>query len=181
MGARDLLQHASRSAGISSCGSFRYWLRRRWADAPRLLYVMLNPSTADASIDDATIRRCVTFAHAHHFGSIEVVNLFAYRATDPRELARNGWQVGPDNDEQIRIAARGADAICVAWGAVGDRGPASERVQVVAPLLRESGRPLRCLKLTGSGHPQHPLYLASATRLQDWSEDAIDLAMTGAV
>ena len=174
MGARDILATANRSAGLSECGRFRYWLRRSWSEGPWLLFVMLNPSTADAQVDDATIRRCVTFAHAHGFGCMEVVNLFAYRATDPQDLARNGWQVGPDNDHQISIAARVADAICVAWGAVGDRGPASDRVQVVAPILRAAGKPLQCLKLTRSGFPQHPLYLPSNCRLQPW-----DLAHAG--
>lgn len=177
MSARDILALAQRSAGISTCGTFRYWLRRRWADGPRLLFVMLNPSTADAEIDDATIRRCATFAHTHDFGSLEVVNLFAFRATDPRELARMAWQVGPENDEQVGTAARGADAICVAWGAIGERGPASDRVQIVAPLLRAAGKPLQCLKVTRSGFPQHPLYLPSSCKLMAWDETAVQEAM----
>lgn len=182
MAARDLLATATRSAVLSDCGRFRYSLTRRWADLydndRSLLFVMLNPSTADAMVDDATIRRCVAFAHGHGFGAIEVVNLFAYRATQPRDLALAGWPPGPQNDERIAVAARDADAICVAWGAVGDRGPACDRVQAVAPILRRAGKPLQCLKITRSGHPQHPLYLRGDCRLQPFTPDAISEAMT---
>ena len=177
MGARELLAEAQRHAVISECQRFRYWLFRRWAPGPVLLLVMLNPSTADASVDDATIRRAVTFAHAHGFGGLSVANLFAYRATKPDDLARAGWPVGPENDWHLEVASRDADGICVAWGAVGDRGPASERVQVVAPILRRAGKPLQCLKLTRSGFPQHPLYLSASCRLHDWDESTIQEAM----
>jgi len=176
-GARELLAGATRHAVISEGGTFRYWLSRRWSAGPVLLFVMLNPSTADASVDDATIRRCATFAHVHGFGGLEVVNLFAFRATQPAELARLGWQVGPENDEHIDVAARNAGAICVAWGAIGDRGPACDRVQVVAPILRAAGKPLQCLQVTRSGFPQHPLYLPAACRLQVWDHASIEEAM----
>lgn len=177
MGARDILANAYRGATLSSCGEFRYWLTRRWADGPVLLFVMLNPSTADSNVDDATIRRCVTFALAHGFSALEVVNLFAFRATKPEELGRLGWQVGPENDEQIDGAARNADAVCVAWGAIGERGPANDRVQIVAPILRRAGHELQCLRITRSGYPQHPLYLPSECRLQRFDEEAVQEAM----
>jgi hypothetical protein len=176
MGARDLLAACTRDALISECGLFRYWLLRRWADGPLLLFVMLNPSTADANIDDATIRRCATFAHVHGFAGFMVVNLFAFRATDPRELARKGWQVGPDNDDWIELAAQKVGGICVAWGAVGDRGPANDRVQVVVPILRRY-RAVQCLRITRSGYPQHPLYLRGDCRLQAWDAAAVQEAM----
>lgn len=169
MSARELLAKARRVAVVSECGAFRYWLNRRWSDGPVLLFVMLNPSTADAEVDDATIRRCATFAHAHGFGGLEVVNLFAFRATKPADLARRGWQVGPENDAYIKRAASEAGEICVAWGAIGDRGAASDRVQAVVPILRRSGKPLQCLRMTRSGFPQHPLYMPATARLQRWS------------
>jgi len=178
MGARELLATCRRDAIVSECGQFRYWLSRFWRPGRRLLYVMLNPSTADASVDDATIRRCTTFADAQSFGSFEVVNLFAFRATKPTDLSRLGWQVGPLNDEHIDVAARNADAICVAWGAIGERGPAVDRMQVVAPILRRAGHELQCLKATRSGHPQHPLYLPNSCRLRPF-EAAIEEAMHG--
>lgn len=177
-GARELLASAQRDAILSRCGKFRYWLMRRWGAGPRLLFVMLNPSTADAEQDDATIRRCVTFAALHGFQSLAVVNLFAYRATDPADLKRAGFPVGSDTDSYIASAVAGSDAVCAAWGAVGDRGPACDRVQVVVPLLRAGGKPLQCLKVTRSGHPQHPLYLPSTCRLQGF-DAAITEALEG--
>jgi hypothetical protein len=180
MGARDLLASSKRHAVISECGRFRYWLSRRWADGPVLLFVMLNPSVADASVDDATIRRCATFSFVHGFGCFEVVNLFAFRATKPRDLALAGWPPGPENDLHIETAARNADAICVAWGAIGERNAADARMQAVMPRLRIAARnPVQCLRVTRSGYPQHPLYLPSECRLQPFDESAIQEAMYG--
>jgi hypothetical protein len=164
-GARDLLADCHRFACISECGQFRYLLSRRWAPGATLLFVMLNPSTADAMVDDATIRRCVTFANVHGYGTLEVVNLFAFRATDPRDLARMGWQVGPENDEYIDCAARNAAAVCVAWGAIGENNAAERRVQVVMPIIRAAGHAPQCLRVTRGGFPQHPLYLPSDCKL----------------
>lgn len=176
MGARDLLANAFRDAILSECGFYRYWLTRKWAEGPVLLFVMLNPSIADATVDDATIRKCVTFAHAHGFGALEVVNLFAFRASKPTDLARHGWRIGEKNDERIESAARACDAICVAWGANGSPY-VDARVQQVAPLLYASGKTVQCLKITRSGYPQHPLYLRSDCRLKPWTEQAIAEAM----
>jgi hypothetical protein len=108
----SMLRHAT----ISDCGKFRYRLFRKWGCGSPLLFVMLNPSTADGEKDDATIRRCLRFAMAHDFGELEVVNLFAYRATDPKELRRAGYPVGPENDQHITDAVREAAAVCLAWG-----------------------------------------------------------------
>lgn len=168
----------NRDAIISECGKFRYLLSRTWnTDLQPLLFVMLNPSTADARVDDATIRRCVNFARAHgRFGGIEVVNLFAYRATDPTDLRRAGLPVGPENDAHISAAAARAGAVCAAWGATKD---ADDRIQVVGPLLRRAGHELLCLHITRSGYPGHPLYLASSKRLQPYSLAAIEHAMHG--
>ncbi len=177
-GARDLLATAQRDAVISSCGRFRYWLLRKWGAGPRLLYVMLNPSTADADTDDATIRRCATFAHTHGFGGFAVVNLFAFRATDPADLRRAGFPIGPDADIYIASALEGSDAICAAWGAIGERGPAVDRVQQLVPVLRASRKALMCLKVTRSGHPQHPLYLPSSCRMRDF-DAAVGAALEG--
>jgi hypothetical protein len=165
-----------RAAFISDCGKFRYSLFRLWDDTlPILLIVMLNPSTADAYLDDPTIRRCISFAKAHGYGAVEVVNLFAFRATNPADLRRAGYPVGPDNDEHITLAARRAGAVCVAWGA---NAAVDDRVQVVMPLLRAAGHEPLCLHITRSGYPGHPLYLASATRLRPYDCAAIEAAMT---
>lgn len=163
MGARDLLANCERDALISPCGMFRYWLLRRWAPGPLLLFIMLNPSTADAAVDDATIRRCATFAAAHGFGGFMVVNLFAFRATKPADLKRAKYPIGPDNDAHIvRLLAECQD-VCLAWGA--NAAGRSRPVAVHALVLGAGRRPL-CLARTRGGHPQHPLMLAGECRLQ---------------
>ncbi len=182
MSARQDLAGASRGAIISSCGQFRYHLHRQWdVWKSQMLFVMLNPSTADADQDDATIRRCVNFAAAHGHGSIEVVNLFAYRATDPAELRRAGFPVGPATDDWITAAAEQASesggSVCVAWGAHAAHEKANARVQQVMPLLRAAGVEPQCLRITRSGYPQHPLMLPSSCRLMPFSAEAIEQAM----
>lgn len=181
MSPRELLAGSASGADISQCGRYRYLLSRQWDTRPLLLFVMLNPSVADAHVDDPTIRRCAGFAHSHDFGGFEVVNLFAYRATDPKDLAKAGFPVGPENDRHIISATGRAHTICVAWGAIGTRGSAVDRVQQVMPLLRAGAAPLllQCLGTTGGGHPRHPLFVAGATRLEPFDaavEAALDQA-----
>lgn len=164
-----------RTARISRCGAFRYQLGRCWgAEGGVLLFVMLNPSTADGLVDDPTIRRCMGFAADGGYGGMEVVNLFAYRAIDPRELAARGYPVGPENDIAIATAVIGARDICVAWGVA----PAAEtRVQQVMPTLRWRDRVPKCLRITRSGWPGHPLYLPASCKLQPFTAEAIEAAM----
>lgn len=165
-----------RNATVSDCGRYRYRLGRRWGEGAALVFIMLNPSTADAEVDDATIRRCIKFAQAHEFGALEVVNLFAYRATDPKDLRRAGYPVGPENDNHIAAAVVSAAAVCLAWGAnVADL----ERPQIVLPMLRDAGVQLQCLRITRSGYPQHPLMLPSSCRLMPFNSEAIAAAMSG--
>jgi hypothetical protein len=163
-----------RTAQFSPCGQFRYRLGRQWGAGLPLAFVMLNPSTADADVDDATIRRCIRFAQEHAFGGIDVVNLFAYRATKPEDLRRAGYQVGPGNDEHIADAVRAAGAVCLAWGS---NVAGLERPQIVLPLIRAQGVEPQCLRITRSGYPQHPLMLPSSCRLMPFTAGAIQEAM----
>jgi len=153
--------NAKRSAVVSACGMFRYRLGRQWqASAPTLCFVMLNPSTADDKLDDATIRKCVGFAERLGFGGLDVVNLFAYRATKPADLKSAGYLVGPHNDGWIDIAARSARAnggeVVVAWGA-NARGLA--RTRDVLSLLDAAGVRPMVLDRCSDGTPAHPLML----------------------
>ncbi len=147
------------AALLSPCGLYRYTLTRRWGEGAPMLFVMLNPSTADAAQDDPTIRRCVGFAKREGFGAIEVVNLFAYRATDPKVLAGVGDFVGPDNDTVIRDARGRAGLIVAAWGS---SVPAAlrQRVRHIAMLL---GPGALCFGVTADGSPRHPLYVKGDT------------------
>jgi hypothetical protein len=136
-------------------GIYRYTLWRAWDEAlPRLGFIMLNPSTADATRDDPTIRRCIGFARAWHYGAVEVVNLFAYRATDPARLAQVADPVGPDNDHYILQTAEHCAKLVAAWGC---QGKLMGRDAAIRRLLKDVT--LCCLGLTQDGYPRHPLYL----------------------
>lgn len=145
------------AAEISDCGRFRYALTRRWSDGPTALFIMLNPSTADAAADDPTIRRCISFAKREGCGGLRVENLFAFRATDPDEMFRHAHTAVGAADRYI-VEAIGSDdgPIIAAWGA--DRR-AEERARYVTNYLIEGGARLMCLGKTKSGAPRHPLYV----------------------
>jgi len=152
-----------RGAELSEDGVYRYELTRRWSTAPRDVWIMLNPSTADAQIDDPTVRRCIGFSRYWGAGAISVVNLFALRATDPAQLRRHPDPIGPVADEAITRAvhvarARGARVIA-AWGGHQMAGPRGQHVRALV------GEPLLCLGTTQSGHPRHPLYVRGDTQL----------------
>ena len=142
------------TAVLSPTGLYRYSLTRSWSqvELTRVLWVMLNPSTADAELDDPTIRRCIGFSKTWGFDSLEVVNLFAMRATNPAELRMCPDPVGSLNDLHIAAAVACADLVVAAWGA---HPLATERAKAVLPLL---GEPV-CLGRTKSGAPRHPLYV----------------------
>lgn len=154
----DLL--TTSSAVISDCGLYRYWLDRLWAKGPPQVFVMLNPSTADASLDDPTIRRCMAFARREGASGIVVVNLFGLRATDPKVLDKHPDPVGPENAANIGMAllsatVAGRPVIC-AWGANKNVGKLADDLERRAD---DFGVELVCLGLTKDGHPRHPLYV----------------------
>jgi hypothetical protein len=145
-------------AVVSPCGTYRYTLDRVWdASLPTALFIMLNPSTADASVDDPTIRRCVSFAKRMGCGALTVVNLYALRSTDPGALATHPDPVGPDNDTHIALAlGKRLGCVVAAWGA---HPAANQRVDTVAALLAAHGWQVSCLGTTKGGAPRHPLYV----------------------
>lgn len=147
----------SRGAKISECGQYRYGLLRRWNDDLPLTFVMLNPSTADADLDDPTIRRCMGFARRDGYGGIYVFNLYAYRATDPKALLTCADPVGPENDSYLTrhlwAAHQQGRPVVAAWGA----NARPDRVRAVLDLV--PGAPWRCLGVTKAGAPKHPLYI----------------------
>jgi hypothetical protein len=137
-------------------GDYRYWLTRTWNPAlPRLCFLMLNPSSAAEDVDDPTIRACCTFARNLGRGGIIVVNLYAYRATDPAAMLAQppAVRVGPDNDRWLVHWTKSAREVVCAWGADGE----ASRVDEVLTLLRENRVQPLCLRQTKSGHPSHPL------------------------
>lgn len=159
-GARVSEPNYNTAAGavFDSARVYRYRLWRTWdATKPRVAFVMLNPSTADESRLDPTLRRCLAFAQRWGCGALEVGNLYALRSTDPRALeVFAGDVVGPDNDAHLgQIAAAATFGIIVAWGAHARR----VRADAVVELLRRHRAVWRLGPLTRGGHPRHPLYL----------------------
>jgi len=152
----------NKSAVLSACEKYRYRLGRTWDAAGRLVaFIMLNPSTADADLDDPTIRRCIGFARAWGYGGLVVGNLFALRATDPKALKTTPAPIGPDNDTHLRaIASECAEVVC-AWGR---HGTLYGRDRSVLRLLTDSGAPLHRLSKPGAEYPMHPLYLPADLR-----------------
>ena len=149
------LQYTSQNARFSRCGNYRYSLERSWQTRHRhprrVLFIGLNPSTADHRKDDPTIRRCVGFARDWGFSELEVVNLFAYRATYPDDLKAAANPVGKRNDYWIRHCHRAADLTIACWG---NDGEFMQRADRVMNMLDD----LHCLNLNRSSQPAHPLY-----------------------
>lgn len=156
-------------AVISDCQKFRYRLWRRWNfQLPRLMFIMLNPSTADATLDDATIRKCIGFATRLGYGGIEVCNLYAFRATDPRDLKAAGYPIGDKNDGVITGVSETVSGdwghVVAAWGANAQ----DKRADEVRWLCLMNGVPLYHLGLTKDGQPRHPLMLPYSAELTEW-------------
>ena len=148
-------------AVLSVDGLYRYRLSREWGGGPSLAFIMLNPSTADADIDDRTIRRCMRFARGAGYDSIVVGNLFGWRATKPVELKTATAPVGPDNDTALAEIIAGALLVICAWGA---RGTLLNRDRSVLRMIGELKKVPYCLAITSTGHPAHPLYLPAHLR-----------------
>jgi hypothetical protein len=136
----------------------------------RLAVIMLNPSTADATTDDPTIRRCVDFGKRWAFSDLVVGNLFAYRATDPNELLALSLEeaVGPENDGCLGSMVSIADRVLCAWGT---KGKWKGREAAVVRWIKDHSPWV--LRLTKHGHPEHPLYMPAETKPFIWSQQPI--------
>lgn len=153
-------------AVISDCGKYRYLLRRTWdGKKPRALIVMLNPSTADARKDDPTIRSCVRLTSALGYGSMEVVNLYGLRATDPAELQKADDPQGPNNERVVIAAINRCDVVICAWGA---HAMAERHHTFLLGHIRSRRPAAYCFGKTKHGAPKHPLYVKSGTALETY-------------
>lgn len=155
---------------ISNCGRYRYRLGRRWeipkgATGGSIGFVMLNPSTADETLDDPTIRRLRGFSTAWGYNAFTVCNVYALRATDPKVLRSHPDPVGFENHLYLRQLAHSKATIVVAWGAHA----AADDVARTYQILTEGPAQIMCLGTNMDGSPKHPLYLAANTQLQPWS------------
>jgi hypothetical protein len=191
-----MTDYLQKGASISTCGKYRYRLWREWRSgdvgdaqwemwteedgSPSVdgagqqlgtplscVFVMLNPSTADGEADDPTIRRCVGFAQRLGYDRLEVVNLFAWRATNPAEvlaLTHNDDPCGCENESGFARALDDAGTVICAWGAHG--GHLGQDETALGWIERHNHRaaPVLALGLTLEGFPRHPLYLPAAAQ-----------------
>lgn len=159
----DWSNAVARSAELSECGRYRWWLRRTWkgGDGRAVCFVMLNPSTADALVDDPTIRRCMGFARRWGFSTLVVRNLFPFRATNPKELLAADCPKGGRQGDAELLAARNAHLVVTAWGGSvplrSREQPGNGRDQQAIRMLHDIT--MHCLGKTKHGHPRHPLYV----------------------
>ena len=153
-------------AMFSACRRWRYLLWRRWdAKKPLANFLMLNPSTADEFQLDPSCTRARNYAERWGFGGVLITNIFAWRSTDPFALKVVEDPVGRGNDRAILKAAREAKLVVCAWG---NHGEHLERAARVRKILEENRVSLHALRLNGSGHPAHPLYLPGSLKPTQW-------------
>ena len=151
-----LTQDAS-TARFSPCRRYRYTLTRTWDPArPALVFCMLNPSTADETQNDPTVERCQRRAVRMGFGGVTVLNLFAFRSTDPTALYAADDPVGPENDAAILATIRGAGMLICAWGKHGNLHGRGAQVRA---MFRNEGIAAHALAVNQDGTPKHPLYV----------------------
>lgn len=149
----------------SDCETFRFRLSRTWGASPRLAFILLNPSTATELRNDPTIARCEGRARRTGHGGVDILNLFAFRATRPADLLAAPDPVGSGNSGIVLDTAAAAGLIVCGWGLHGahlDQGTLLRR------LLSDRGLPLWHLGLTRDGHPRHPLYVGNAVQPEPW-------------
>ena len=143
----------NKTADFSSCRKYRYTLWRQWnKEKPYALFVCLNPSTADANYDDPTVRRCIRYADSWGYGGMYMANIFAFRATNPKDMKKAFCPVGHYNDNNLYWLSQGAGITVCGWG---NHGSYLGRDKEVLLLLKDP----HCLGTTESGQPRHPLYL----------------------
>lgn len=150
-----------RGARLSPCRTYRYALWRRWGRGHYAMFIGLNPSTADETQDDPTIRRCIGFARAWGYSGLCMANLFAYRATEPADMKKAADPIGWENDSTLSAWAHDAGVVVAAWGAHGTYKRRDQSVRLLVPGLHY-------LRLTKDGHPGHPLYLPGSLQPVAW-------------
>ncbi len=149
----DESSRMKKGAKISDCSKYRYALWRKWDESkPTVMFIGLNPSTADATDDDPTLTRCINFAKSWGYGALNMANLFAFRATKPSDMFRALDPIGNRNNYWLKRLYKNSDLVVAAWG---NDGIYLHRSKYVKEMLTN----LHYLKLNASNEPAHPLYL----------------------
>lgn len=162
------MDNIKRTAAFSRCQRYRYQLERRWdndSPAKRVVFIGLNPSTADHRMDDPTIRRCMGFTRSWGYNVLTVVNLFAFRTPYPAELKRTIDPVGPYNARHLSRVIRSADLVIACWGRHG--GWKNQDTH----LLKRFKDRLFCLAENSDASPAHPLYQRATTQPSPWPKN----------
>ena len=151
------------SAVFSDDRKYRYLLQRKINNAKNIcVFICLNPSTADEKFDDPTVRRCIGYAREWGYGKLMLGNLYAYRATSPKEMLAQGDRNAPGLDNTgwllylLEIGNQPGNTVVLGWGNLGDRLGAASRLR---EEIKYRGYSSHVLKLTGQDEPAHPLYL----------------------
>lgn len=167
---RRISDRVTRGVLFSDDFKYRYKLWRKWSDAPPLVFIMLNPSTADLDNNDPTVERCERRARMWGYGALYVGNAFAYRDTDPNGMRSQADPIGSLNDASLRallnLAKWTGGKVIVGWGQT--HGTFRNRHLEVAALARDAGVPLYCLAYCKNGQPQHPLYIGYDQEPKPW-------------
>ncbi len=151
-----------KNAILDPTRTYRYVLERRWEQGDNMVnFVLLNPSTADESIDDPTIKKCISFAKNWGYDGLFVTNLFAFRATNPNDLKKTQYPIGENNDSFLKEYAQKSKKVVVAWG---NHGTLLNRNKIVLEQIKTIQTPYY-LELTKHGQPKHPLYVSLGTVL----------------
>lgn len=152
----------TRAAEFSPCGSYRYVLSRTWNDTKeRLVFIGLNPSTADAQKEDPTIRKCLHFAHQEGFGGFDILNIYAYRTPYPQELFKAADPIGPENAVFLNTYMKRAQKVALMWG------QAAHQHQMVQHFLQSYPGPWYCFGENKDGSPRHVLYIPAVERMRE--------------
>ena len=162
------MNYLTTRAEVSACGQYRHSLTRRWVNPHgnlAIVFIGLNPSTADGELDDPTIRRCVDFANGLGGSRLTMINLFDFRATQPADMRKQNKPISEHNEEHVIRALINADIVVAAWGNGGRYRGAGLQMR---KLAHDKKVKLHHLGLTMDAQPKHPLYLAKSTPLSEW-------------
>ena len=159
------MNYLMKDAIFDDTKKYRYSLTRVWnPKAGKVTFILLNPSTADALEDDPTVKKCYGFSNRWGYGAMEIVNLFALRATDPSELKNVNDPVGKDNDEYIIKAVESADLVILGWG--NECSFSTRDIKLLKKIAKYNPH---CLYINKSGKPKHPLYASYSLKPVEYS------------